>query len=174
MQKSSRHLTSGILQRFYTDGWIRNYDRWCIVSPLPQTISFLKLNFVTDSRRGEPTLREPIELLIVDETSTDPIPTPPHPSTLIPPSSRKPTRLKLPFSQYYMKNEAKANSVLLREFIRPLERRGVVSDMTTPGTNVWQGWVRVPKKNGESWETSRDRLRGIEKVNGEFHRVNIT
>ena len=56
----------------------------------------------------------------------------------------------------------------------PLERRGVVSDTTTPGTNVWQGWVRVPKKNGELRETSRDRFREIGKVNGEFHRVNIT
>jgi len=73
-----------------------------------------------------------------------------------------------------MKNGEKANSVLLREIIRPLERTGVVSDEITPGRNVWQGWVRVPKKDGESWETSRDRIRGIERVDGEFHRVNIT
>ncbi|KAF9783387.1 hypothetical protein BJ322DRAFT_1070619 [Thelephora terrestris] len=125
-------------------------------------------------RRGAPALTEPIELLIVDEHYTDPIPSPPHPYTLPPPSACRPTRSKAPFAQYYTDNEAKAKSGLLRKIIRPLERMGVVSDTTIPAANVWQGWLRVPKKSGDVWETRRERIAGIGSLYGDFHRVNIT
>jgi len=60
----------------------------------------------------------------------------------------------------------------MNEVIKPLENMGVVSDTTTPGTNLWQGWLRVPK--GGSWGTRQERIEGIQKLNGDFHRVNIT
>ncbi|KAF9643593.1 hypothetical protein BDM02DRAFT_3151454 [Thelephora ganbajun] len=126
-----------------------------------------------DYRRGAPAISVPIELLIADKSTTDPIPAPPHPSTLKPPNSHRPTRTKLPFSQYYMANQEKATSVLLKKIIRPLEDMGVVSDTTTPGVNVWQGWMRVPKKS-ESWESRKERLDGIQRLDGDFHRVNVT
>jgi len=64
-------------------------------------------------------------------------------------------------------------SVLLNKIIRPLEDLGIVSDTTAPGVNVWQGWLRVPKK-GKSWEPRGQRIEGIQKLDGDFHRVNIT
>ena len=125
------------------------------------------------SRRGAPATLEPIELLIVEKSGSDPIPTPPHPSTLKPPNLLKPTRTKIPFAQSYVSNEEKVTSVLLNKIIRPLEDLGVVSDTAASGVNVWQGWMRVPKK-GESWESRKERLEGIKKLDGDFHRVNIT
>lgn len=62
---------------------------------------------------------------------------------------------------------------MFNKIIKPLESLGVVSDTTRPGVNVWQGWVRLPKKNGP-WESRRDRLDGIQKVDGTFRRANIT
>jgi hypothetical protein len=72
-----------------------------------------------------------------------------------------------------MTNEEKATSALLNKIIKPLEDLGVVSDTTASAMNVWQGWVRVPKK-GESWELRRERIEGIRTLAGDFHRVNIT
>ena len=63
--------------------------------------------------------------------------------------------------------------MLLNKIIRPLEDLGVVSDTTTPGMNVWQGWMRVPKKD-KSWESRKERINGIKTLDGDFHRVNIT
>jgi len=126
-----------------------------------------------NSRREAPAFAGPIELLIVDESTTDPIPAPPHPSTLKLPNSHIPTRTKLPFSQYYMRLEEQATSVLLNKIVMPLKDLGVVSDTTTPGMNLWQGWVRVPKK-GMSWESREERIDGIRRLDGDFHRVNIT
>ena len=126
-----------------------------------------------NSRRGQSVITGPVEILIVDGSITDPIPTPPHPSTLKLPDPRKPTRIKLPFSQVYVTAEERVTSVLLNKIIRPLEDLGVISDMTTPGSSVWQGWMRVPKK-GETWESRQERMDGIQMLKGDFHRVNIT
>ena len=51
---------------------------------------------------------------------------------------------------------------------------GVVTDTIVLGTNVWQGWVRVPKEKGESWESRKENFDGIRKLVGDFHRVNVT
>ena len=64
--------------------------------------------------------------------------------------------------------------MLLNKIIRPLENLGVVCDTTTPGVNVWQGWMRVPEKGGGSWESRKERMDGIQTLNGDFHRVNVT
>jgi len=64
--------------------------------------------------------------------------------------------------------------VLLNKIIRPLEDLDVVCDTTTPGVNVWQGWVGVPKEGGESWESRKERIDGIQTLNGDFHRANVT
>ena len=64
--------------------------------------------------------------------------------------------------------------MLLNKIIRPLEDLGVVCDTTAPGVNVWQGWMRVPKKSGGSWESRKERMDGIQTLNGDFHRVNVT
>ena len=61
----------------------------------------------------------------------------------------------------------------MNKIIRPLEDLGVMYDKTTPGVNVWQGWMRVPKKGGGSWESRKGRMDGIQTLNGDFHRVNI-
>ena len=132
----------------------------------------LELTPGINSRRDASAISGPIELLFINESTTDPTPTPPHPSTLKPLPIRRPTRAKFPFSQVYVNNEEKLTSVLLNKIIGPLEELGVVSETTTPGTNLWQGWVRVPKK-GESWELKNERINGVQKLNGDFHRVNI-
>ena len=111
-------------------------------------------------------------MLFIYESTTDPTPTPPHPSTLKPLPIRRPTRTRFPFSQIYVSNSEKVTSVLLNKIIGPLEDLGVVSETTTPGTNLWQGWVRVPKK-GESWELKNERINGVQKLDGDFHRVNL-
>lgn len=128
---------------------------------------------MANSRRDAPTPSEAIELLIVNNNADNPIPTPPHPSTLEPPRLRKSPRIGRPFLQYYLKKEAKATSALLNNIIQPLESVGVVADTLTPGVNLWQGWVRVPKR-GDSWESRKERLEGVRSLNGDFHRVNIT
>lgn len=128
---------------------------------------------MTDSRRDTSTLLGPIEFLIIDKNAADPIPTPPHPSTLKSPHLRQPNRAVQPFKQRYITDHMKAKSVLLNKIIRSLGSMGLVSDMATGGTNLWQGWVRVPKK-GESWETRKERLEGIRSMSGDFHQVNIT
>ena len=63
--------------------------------------------------------------------------------------------------------------MLLNKIIRPLEDLGVVSDSITPGANVWRGWMRVPKKSG-SWELRKERIEGKERLDGDFHQVNVT
>jgi len=126
-----------------------------------------------NSRRGTPSISGTIEILIIDGSTTDPIPTPSHPSTLKPPNPGRPTRTRHPFSQVYIINEEGDGSVL-NKIIRPLEDLGVVCDTTTPGVNVWQGWMRVPKKGGGSWESRKERMDGIQTLNGDFHRVNVT
>ena len=125
------------------------------------------------SRRGASAISEPIEILVVDKSTTDPIPTPPHPSTLKPPGPHRPTRIKLPFTQVYVNSQEKATSVLLTKIIKPLEDLGVVSDTTKTAVNMWRGWMRVPKR-GKPWESRKERLDGIQKLDGDFHRVNIT
>ena len=72
-----------------------------------------------------------------------------------------------------MTNEKRVTSTLLNEIIVPLGELGVVSDTIGAGMNSWQGWVRVPKK-GETWESENKRLNGIQRLDGYFHRVNIT
>jgi hypothetical protein len=128
---------------------------------------------LTNSRRGELTLSFPIELLFIDKDSTDPILTPPHPSTLKPPGPMKPTRTKLPFSQPYLTVGLWKSSTIFKKIVKPLENLGVVSDTISRGVNVWQGWMRLPNKDG-CWESRRDRLDGIQKVDGTFKRANIT
>ena len=64
-------------------------------------------------------------------------------------------------------------SPLLNGIVIPLGELGVVSDTTGAGMNSWQGWVRVPKKD-ETWESENERLYGIQRLDGDFHRVNIT
>jgi len=54
-----------------------------------------------------------------------------------------------------------------------LEALGVVSDTESAGVNAWRGWMRVPKK-GRPWESKKSRINGIQKLDGDFHRVNIT
>ena len=121
------------------------------------------------SRRGASTLSGPIELLVVDKSKSTNfhVPTPPHPSTL------KPTDLIKPVRVVRLKQEDYETSSLLRDIIRPLENLGVAADATVPGVNVWKGWARVPKK-GKSWETRKERLEGVQALNGDFCRVNIT
>lgn len=126
-----------------------------------------------NSRRDAPNLSEPIELLIIDKNAADPIPNPPHPSTLKCPGLIKPTRTMRPFIQHYTAAASKNKSPLMNKIIGPLETMGVVSDTTALGVNLWQGWFRVPKK-GESWELRRERIEGIQEMKGDFHRVNIT
>lgn len=125
---------------------------------------------MANSRREASSLVEPIELLITDKNCSDPIPTPPHPSTLEPPGPRKSTRSKQPFLRQYEKRKLKINSVFLTKFMDPLKEFGVVSDTTTRGSNLWRGWMRVPKE-GESRKT---RLEGVRDLSGEFCRVNVT
>jgi hypothetical protein len=132
------------------------------------------LTTFVNSRRDAPTIGWPIEILIVYESATDPIPTPPHPSTLkLPHMSKKPTRLKLPFVRYYMTKKEKATSRLLSRIVLPLVQLSVVSDTICVGVNSWRGWLRVPTKRGE-WESKNERFDGIRKLVGDFHRVNIT
>ena len=69
--------------------------------------------------------------------------------------------------------DEEAASVLLTKIVGPLRDLGVVSDAISPGMRVWQGWVRVPKK-GELWESRGERLEGIQGMNGDFRRLNIT
>ena len=126
-----------------------------------------------NSRRGASAISEPIELLIIDKSALDPIPTPPHPSALMFSNTHKPTRTKVPFSRNYLTMEERAVCVLLNKIIRPLEDLAVVSDTVTPGRNVWRCWVRVPGKR-ESWESKKERVEGIKSMDGIFHRVNIT
>lgn len=120
-------------------------------------------------RRGASNLTEPIELVIIDKNYSDPIPTPPHPSTLEPLGPRKSSRSKQPFSRHYEKKKQRATSVLLTKFADPLNELGLVSDTTNRTRNLWQGWMRVPKR-GESRKT---RLEGVHDMSGEFHRVNV-
>lgn len=126
-----------------------------------------------NSRRGASALSEPIELLFVDKTTTDPVPTPPHPSTLKDPSLSKPTRSKMRFLRDNEGRKARASGVLLNNIVKPLEGTGVVSDTATSKVNVWHGWMRVPKKQ-EPWESKKERIEGIRNLDGDFHRVNIT
>jgi len=62
---------------------------------------------------------------------------------------------------------------LLRSIVKPLEDLGVIVSETAAGANVWQGLVRVPKK-GESWESRKERLEGVQTMNGDFCLMNIT
>lgn len=128
-----------------------------------------------NSRREVSVISGPIELLVIDENALDLSPTPPHPSTLKIPSLHKPPRMKKPFlvGTNYMTVEEKATNWFLNKVIKPLEEFAVVSDTIVPGKNVWQGWVRVPKK-GVSWESRKERMDGIQASDGDFHRVNIT
>ena len=129
---------------------------------------------MVNSRRDLPAIGGPIELLIVDESDTGPIPTPPHPSTLkLSFMSKRPTRIKIPFVQHYVTNMEKATSKLLNEILTPLERLSVASHTIGDGVNSWQGWVRVPKK-GETWESKNERFDEHQRLAGDFHRVNIT
>ena len=125
-------------------------------------------NVWTDSRRGLSDSSKPIELLLVDKSATASAQIPPHPSTLKPSDLEKPMRKTRPRAR-----EDKRNSVLLNRVVKPLEELGVVSDATIPGANVWQGWVRVPKK-GESWESRKERIEGIQNMDGNFRLVNVT
>jgi hypothetical protein len=75
--------------------------------------------------------------------------------------------------QYYLLKQAKRDSWLLTKFIWPLNKLGLVSDTSSQGTNLWQGWLRVPKK-GELWESIQERLDGIRNLNGDFIKVHIT
>ena len=118
------------------------------------------------SRRGATATSQPIELLIVDK-SNGPVPTPPHPSTI------KPTKLLKSMPVVRLTHEDYETSALLRDIVKPLEELGVVADATIPGVNVWQGWIRVPKKS-ESWESRKERLDGVQTLNGDFCPVNIT
>lgn len=75
--------------------------------------------------------------------------------------------------QSYVKSEEKATSILLTKIIKPLEDMGLVSDTTRIATNAWWGWMRVPKR-GNPWESKKERIDGIRKLDGDFHRVNIS
>lgn len=78
-----------------------------------------------------------------------------------------------PFTRDYLTVEEKSKNALLNEIIRPLETLSVVSEKGLIGLNLWQGWVRVPKK-GESWEPKVERIRGVQNLDGDFHKVTIT
>lgn len=120
------------------------------------------------SRRGESTVSSPMELLVVDKSPNSPVPTPPHPSTL------EPADLLRPKPAERLTERQREESVLLHSIVGPLEGLGLVADTTVRGMNVWQGWVRVPKKGEESWESRKERLEGIQALNGDFCLVNIT
>ena len=131
-----------------------------------------------NSRRNAPTILGPIEILIVDRSVTDPIPTPPHPSTLKlsnlgSSGSKRSARKRVLFSKHYMSITEKATSVLLNKIVMPLAEMGVTADTIAPGNNLWQGWMRVPKK-GQLWEPLTERIDGVQKLEGDFHQVNIT
>jgi len=124
-------------------------------------------NIWMGSRRGASTTSH-IELLIVDKSNNGFVPTPPHPSTLKPTTLLKP----MPITRLNQKDYEK--SALLHEIVRPLEDLGLVADATAPGVNVWQGWVRVPKKGDQSWESRKERLDGVRALDGDFCLTKIT
>jgi len=70
-------------------------------------------------------------------------------------------------------SEQKATSVFLTKIIQPLEDMGLVSDTTRIAANAWWGWMRVPKRNN-SWESKKERIDGVRKLDGDFQRVNIS
>lgn len=131
-------------------------------------------NVWTGSRRGLPASSEPIELLIINKSTTDPAQIPPHPSTLELPNPNKLGRTPRRFiNPHVRKKHEIAASVLLSKIVRPLEELGVASETITSGSaSLWRGWVRVPKK-GESWEPRRERVEGIQSMDGNFRQVNI-
>lgn len=63
--------------------------------------------------------------------------------------------------------------MLLTKIIEPLEDMGIVSETNKIAVNGWWGWMRVPKKDG-TWESKKERIDGIRKLDGDFHRVNIS
>lgn len=141
---------------------------------VPDIQRSLGLTSLVNSRREVLTVGGALEILIVYESATAPIPTPPHPSTLKPPHlSRRPTRVGLPFVQGYMTNEERVASRLVNGILHPLENLSVVAHTTVVGLSSWQGWIRVPKKKG-TWESKNKRLDGVQGMIGDFHRANIS
>jgi len=64
---------------------------------------------------------------------------------------------------------------LISHIINPLQDLGILSEPMHPGATKWEGWLRIPDRNGEgmTWESRPNRREGLANKTGTFIRVDF-